>query len=61
MEIIGKSAAEVADAPLTRFLAGQGLVFAPQLIASVIYVERSFLLRRYARPNSLRVADARAV
>ena len=55
VEIIGKPAAEVASLPLTRFLAGQGLVFASQLIASVIYVERDFLARAYPKANS--VAD----
>lgn len=53
VEIIGLPAAEIARLPLTGFLAEQGLVFASQLIASVIYVEREFLARSYPKPNSV--------
>jgi FkbM family methyltransferase len=51
VEIIGKPAAEVAQSALTRFLAERGLVFASQLVCSVIYIERNFLATRYPRPN----------
>jgi FkbM family methyltransferase len=51
VEIIGKPAAANADSALTRFLAGHGLIFASQLISSVIYVERDFLAQSYAKPN----------
>lgn len=52
VEIIGQPAAEIAALPLTAFLAEQGLVFASQMIASIIYVERAFLFSRYPRPNA---------
>ncbi len=51
VEIIGMPAAEVARAPLTQFLADRGMVFASQLISSVIYVERAFLQRSHPQPN----------
>ena len=51
VEIIGKPAAEVARLPLTQFLAERGMVFASQLVSSVIYIERDFLARSYAAPN----------
>ncbi len=51
VEIIGRPAAEVAHIPLTHFLAEHGLVFASQLVSSVIYLERGFLARSYPRPN----------
>lgn len=53
VEIVGLPAAEVATHPLTAFLAQRGLVFASQLVSSVIYAERSFLQRRYPSPNSV--------
>ena len=43
VEVVGKPAAEVAETGLTRFLAQRGMVFASQLVCSVIYVEREFL------------------
>jgi FkbM family methyltransferase len=55
VEIIGKPAVENANTPLTRFLAECGLVFASQLVSSVIYIERGFLERRY--PKAHIVAD----
>ena len=60
VEIIGRPAAEVARMPLTQFLAEHGLVFASQLVSSVIYVERAFLFGRYPRPNSAQVPAVRA-
>ncbi len=47
VEIIGQPAAEIATAPLTRFLAEKGLVFTSQMVCSVIYFERNFLATRY--------------
>lgn len=47
VEIVGKPAAEIATSELTRFLAEKGLVFASQLVCSVIYLERDFLATRY--------------
>jgi len=43
VEVVGRPAAEVAETGLTRFLAQRGMVFASQLVCSVIYVEREFL------------------
>lgn len=53
VEIIGMPAAEIAHTPLTRFLAERGMVFASQLVSSVIYLEREFLARSYPKPNSV--------
>lgn len=53
VEIIGKPAVEVARLPLTQFLAERGLVFASQLVSSVIYLEAGFLAERYPRPNTV--------
>lgn len=53
VEVVGKPAAEVAETGLTRFLAQRGMVFASQLVCSVIYVEREFLRGCYpADPES---------
>jgi len=57
VEIIGKPAAELAHSPLTEFLAERGLVFASQMISSVIYVEREFLASRYPKANTLECAS----
>jgi hypothetical protein len=53
VEIVGKPAVEVARLPLTDFLAERGMVFASQLISSVIYVERAFLQRSYPKPHTV--------
>ncbi len=53
VEIIGKPAVEVAQLPLTRFLAERGLVFASQLVSSAIYFERGFLARSYPSPSMI--------
>ena len=47
VEVVGKPAAEVAETGLTKFLAQRGMVFASQLVCSVIYVEREFLRSCY--------------
>ena len=47
VEVVGRPAAEVAEIALTRFLAQRGMVFASQLVCSVIYVEREFLRSCY--------------
>ena len=61
VEIIGMPAAELAHTPLTAFLADHGLVFASQMISSVIYVERGFLASRYPKANMLEDAAAGAI
>ena len=53
VEIIGLPAIAVATHPLTRFLAGHGMVFASQLVSSVIYLERGFLARSLPRANTV--------
>jgi FkbM family methyltransferase len=53
VEIIGLPAAEVAGHPLTRFLAERGLIFASQLVSSVIYLERSFLAGCYPKAHAI--------
>lgn len=59
VEIIGMPAAAIAGSALTAFLASRGMVFASQMISSVVYVERDFLARSYPRANSIwRTADA---
>jgi FkbM family methyltransferase len=52
VEIIGKPAAELATSALTAFLGERGLVFASQMISSVIYVEREFLFSRYPQAST---------
>jgi len=47
VELVGMPAAEIADSPLTRFMASKQMVFTSQLLCSVIYVDRAFLPRLY--------------
>jgi hypothetical protein len=53
VEIIGHPAAEIADCALTRYLAGQDMVFASQLVSSVIYLDRAFLAGRYSPAHEI--------
>jgi FkbM family methyltransferase len=58
VEIIGKPAAEVAGCALTGFLADQGMVFASQLISSVIYLDHDFIVGRYPQAHEIMPAIA---